>query len=148
MTVTFMSMVAAVITERINLRLGLRLLPILLFVGLASVAEWYWSEMKGAGDLRFYIGVQAYSALVILLALFLPQRYTRGSDFGFVLGFYVLAKALEFFDRQIFAALQVVSGHTLKHIAAASAGYCILQMLRKRRPIAAGSPVYLQSATY
>lgn len=50
MTITFMAMVAAVIMERISLRLGLRLLPILLFVGLGSVLQWYWSEMRGAGD--------------------------------------------------------------------------------------------------
>jgi hypothetical protein len=135
MAVTFMSMVAAIITERINVRLGLTALPILLLVGLVSVLDWYWREIKGAGDLRFYIGVQAYSAMVILLALFLPRRYTRGSYFGLVLGFYALAKVLELFDRQVFGAFQVVSGHTLKHIAAATAGYCILRMLQKRKPV-------------
>lgn len=139
MTITFMAMVAAVITERVNLRLGLRLLPILLLIGLTSVAQWYWSETSGAGDLRFYAAVQVYSALVILLALFLPAPYTRGSDFGLVFGFYALAKVLEFFDRPIFVALHVVSGHTLKHLAAAAAGYCILRMLQKRRPATAKS---------
>ena len=29
----------------------------------------------------------------------------------------------------------IVSGHTLKHLAAAAAGYCILRMLQKRRPV-------------
>lgn len=146
MTITFMSMVAAVIAERISLRLGLRLLPILLVVGLGSVLQWYWSETRGAGDLRFYAGVQAYSALVILLALFLPQRYTRGSDFGLVLGFYALAKVLELFDRQIYAALRVVSGHTLKHIAAAAASFCLLRMLQKRKPVAATWPAFSRQA--
>jgi hypothetical protein len=28
-----------------------------------------------------------------------------------------------------------VSGPTLKHLAAAAAGYCILHMLQKRRPV-------------
>jgi hypothetical protein len=45
MTITFMGMVAAVIAERISVRLGLWLLPFLLCVGLASVFEWYWSEV-------------------------------------------------------------------------------------------------------
>lgn len=141
MTITFMSMVAAVIAERINLRLGLWLLPILMVVGLVSVLQWYWSETSGAGDLRFYAAVQAYSALVILLAFLFPLRYTRASDFGLVIGFYVLAKALELFDKPVFAALHVVSGHTLKHFAAAAAGYCILRMLRKREPVTAISSV-------
>lgn len=42
---------------------------------------------------------------------------------------------LELFDKPIFAALRVVSGHTLKHLAAAAAGYCILRMLQKRKPL-------------
>ena len=135
MTITFMSMVAAVIAERIHLRLGLLLLPLLLITGLLSVLQWYWSETRGTGDLRFYAAVQAYSALVILLACFFPRRYTRTSDFGLVIGFYALAKALELFDKQVFAALHVVSGHSLKHLAAAAAGYCILRMLEKRKPV-------------
>lgn len=135
MTVTFMALVAAVVAERIDVRLGLVLLPILLCVGPLSVVQWYWSETRGAGDLRFYAAVQAYSALVILLAFFFPRRYTRSGDLAWVVGFYALAKALELFDKPVFAALNVVSGHTLKHLAAAAAGYCILRMLQKRKPL-------------
>lgn len=134
MTITFMAVVAAILAERIYVRLGIRLLPVLLLAGPISVLQWYWSETKGAGDLRFYAAVQAFSALVILLAFFFPRRYTRSADFGLVIGFYVLAKALELFDKPVFEALHVVSGHTLKHLAAAAAGYCILRMLRKRKP--------------
>ncbi len=133
MTITFMAMVAAVIVERISLRLGLWLLPILLCIGLGSVLQWHWSEQQGAGDLRFYAAVQAYSALVILLSLLFPARYTRRYDLGLVAGFYVLAKVLESCDKPIFAALGVVSGHTLKHLAAAAAGSCILRMVQKRQ---------------
>ena len=59
MTIAFMSLVAAVIAEHISLRMGLWSLPILMAVGLASVLQWNWSEMHGAGDLRFYTAVQA-----------------------------------------------------------------------------------------
>ena len=72
---------------------------------------------------------------MLLLALFLPQRYTRGSDLAIVVGFYALAKVLEALDKPIFAAGHIVGGHTLKHLAAAAAGYCILRMLQKRRPL-------------
>jgi hypothetical protein len=77
MTIAFMSIVAAVIIEWISRRVGLWLLPILLFVGFGSVWQWYLSEMRGAGDLRFYAAVQVYSALVLLVAPLFPQRYTR-----------------------------------------------------------------------
>jgi hypothetical protein len=134
MTIAFMAMVAAIITERISVRLGLWLLPVLLLVGFASVFEWYLSEIRGAGDLRFYAAVQTYSALALLLALVFPQRYTRGSDLAVVVGFYALAKILESVDKPIFAMGHMVSGHTLKHLAAAAAGYWILRMLQKRQP--------------
>lgn len=137
MTIAFMSMVAAVITERISLRLGLSLLPILLLVGLSSVLQWYLSEARGEGDLRFYAAVQVYSALVLLLALFFPLSYTRGADLAVVVGFYALAKVLEALDKPIFSLGHVVSGHTLKHLAAATAAYWILRMLQKRRPVSA-----------
>jgi hypothetical protein len=52
-----------------------------------------------------------------------------------VAGLYVLAKILEALDRPIFELGHIVSGHTLKHLAAAGAGYWILRMLRKRRPL-------------
>jgi Alkaline phytoceramidase (aPHC). len=137
MTITFMAMVSAVIAERINVRLGVWLLPVLLLIGLASVLQWEWSESRGAGDLRFYAAVQGYSALIVLLALFLPRRYTHTADFGLIVGFYALAKVLETFDKAVFTTLHIVSGHTLKHLAAAAAGYCILRMLQRRVPVAA-----------
>jgi hypothetical protein len=142
MTIAFMAMVAAIISERISLRAGLWLLPLLLLVGMGSVLQWYASEARGAGDLRFYAGVQAYSALVLLLALVFPKRYTRTSDLAIVVGFYALAKASETLDQPIFAVGHIVSGHTLKHLAAAAAGYWILRMLQKRQPVSdAASPV-------
>jgi len=135
MTIAFMSLVAGVIAERLSLRAGLWLLPILLLIGLSSVWHWHLSEVRGVGDLRFYAAVQAYSVLVLLIALFMPPRYTRGSDLAVVAGFYILAKVLEMLDQPIFGAGHLVSGHTLQHLAAAAAGYWILRMLQKRRPL-------------
>jgi len=133
MTIVFMSIVSAVISERISPRAGLWLLPVLLLIGIASVVQWYASELRGAGDLRFYAAVQGYSALVLLISLAFPSPYSRGSDFAVVVGFYALAKALELLDKPIFALGHIVSGHTLKHLAAAAAGYWILRMLRLRK---------------
>ncbi|MBZ5597401.1 MAG: alkaline phytoceramidase [Acidobacteriia bacterium] len=139
MTVVFMSMVAAVIAERISVRAALWLLPVLLTLGAGSVVQWYTSELHGAGDLRLYAAVQVCSAMVVLMALLLPRRYSRGSDLAVVVGFYVLAKLLETFDRIIFHALGgAVSGHTLKHLAAAMAGYWILRMVQMRTPVGRG----------
>ena len=139
MTVVFMSLVAAMIDERVSIRAGLRLLPVLLGLGIASVWQWHWSETHGASDLRFYGAVQVYAVLTLLTILLLPPRYTRSSDLLVVVGFYVLAKLLETFDRAVFSAGHIVSGHTLKHLAAAAAGWWILRMLERRRPITLGN---------
>jgi hypothetical protein len=135
MSIVFMSLVAAVIGERLSRRAGLWLLPILLLTGVSSVYQWHGSELRGAGDLRFYAAVQAYSLLILLIALLLRPSYTRGSDLAIVAGFYILAKGLEALDKPIFELGHIVSGHTLKHLAAAGAGYWILRMLQKRRPL-------------
>jgi len=135
MTIAFMSLISALIAERINLRAGLWLLPFLLLVGMGSVLQWYWTELQGVGDLRLYGAIQAYSVVFLLIMLCFPPRYTRGRDLLVVAGFYVMAKLLETFDRQIFGLGHVVSGHTLKHLAAALAGYWVLRMLVRRRPV-------------
>jgi hypothetical protein len=64
--------------------------------------------------------------------LLVRSRYTRGSDLAVVVGFYVLAKIFEECDRQVFALGHFVSGHTLKHLAAAVASYWILRSLENR----------------
>ncbi len=135
MTVVFMPLVAAMIGERINMPLGLWLLPVLMAVGLGSVLQWHLSEQRGAGDLRFYAAVQLYSLLALLAALLLPPRYTQGSYLLVVAGLYVLAKLCETEDRPLFSLAHFVSGHTLKHLAAGIAGLCILRMLQKRLPV-------------
>jgi hypothetical protein len=147
MTVVFMALVAAVIAERINVRLGVSLLPFLLLAGITSVLQWYFSEVRGAGDLRFYAFLQVYSALVLLIALLFPARYSRSSDFAIVVGFYALAKVLETSDKDIFRVGHVVSGHTLKHLAAAMAGYWILRMIRLRQPISTPTQVLAAQQT-
>src|SRR5712664_1752872 len=135
MTVVFMPLVAALIAERVNVKLGLLLLPVLIAVGIGSVLQWHFSEQHGAGDLRFYAAVQLYALLALLAALLLPPRYTRGSDLLVVAGLYVLAKIAEAADRQIFSLGSFLSGHTFKHLAAGAAGLWILRMLRKRQPV-------------
>jgi hypothetical protein len=130
--IVFMALLSAVLAERVSDAVGLALFPVLQAAGIGSVLLWRASELAGHGDLRFYAAVQVYSILVLLLVLLLPAKYTRGYDFAAVVGLYVLAKILEETDRSVFSLGHIVSGHTLKHIAAAMASYWILRMLQKR----------------
>ena len=137
MTVTFMSLMAAVIAERVNVRLGLYLLVPLLALGISSVFVWYASELHGAGDLRFYAFIQAWGIAILPLAIWLsPARYTRSKDLLGSVSFYALAKILESLDSRIFSAWHIVGGHALKHLAAAMSGYWIFRMLKNRQPVA------------
>lgn len=137
MTIVFMSLVSALIAERSSLKVSLWLLPILTAVGVGSVIQWHLSVQRGAGDLRFFGAVQLYAVLALFAALLLPPRYTRGSDLLVVVGLYLLAKICETADRHVFSVGHLVSGHTLKHLASGFAGFWILRMLQKRRPLPA-----------
>jgi len=136
MTLAFIGLVSAMISERVSVPAGFYLLPLLLLIGAGSVVRWWFTEARGAGDLRAYAAVQVYAVLILPILLLLPPRYTRSWDFAAVFGFYVLAKVFESADRQIFSVDQhTISGHTLKHLAAGAAGFWILRMLKKRQPI-------------
>ena len=135
MTVAFVSFFAAVVAERISLKVGIGLLAPLILIGVSSVGYWNLTEIHGRGDLRPYGYVQAYPLLgVPLIILLFPASYTRTADLLAVGGIYVLAKLFELLDRPIFDLGHVVSGHTLKHLTAAVSAYWALRMLRLRIP--------------
>ena len=143
MTVAFMSLIAAQVGDRVDPRAGRILLLPMLLVGAASVVYWRATERAGAGNVVPYGILQGYSVLVLLLiARWLPSRYTRGDDLYWVFAGYVLAKLAELLDAPILAIGHVVSGHTLKHLIAAAAGLVVCRMLVLRTPLpkAVGPP--------
>jgi hypothetical protein len=143
MTVAFMGFFASMIGERISVRAGAWLLWPLVWLGIASVFEWHMGELRDAGDLRLYGFVQFYPLLTIPLLIYLfPARYTRGRDVFIALGWYLLAKVLEIgaVDHGIYSAGHFVSGHTLKHLAAAMGTFWLFLMVRYRRPVASAAP--------
>jgi hypothetical protein len=69
----------------------------------------------------------------ILLALF-PSIYTGRIWFLAVFILYALAKIVEHRDPEIFNLTHhLMSGHTLKHILASLAIFCLWQMMTTRR---------------
>jgi hypothetical protein len=141
MTVSFASIVAATIMERVSLRIGLWLSLPLIALGIASVRYWYLGELQGHGDIRFYLSVQFFPIIAIatIITLF-PPRYTRTLDLFYVFIFYLIAKCFELLDAQIYSLGRIVGGHTLKHLTAGLACYWILRMLKLRVAIDDNSP--------
>jgi hypothetical protein len=73
-------------------------------------------------------------AIPAVCVLFPGYRYVSGGCIASVAGWYGVSKFLEHFDRQVFDLLNhSVSGHTLKHLAAAAATFVVLRVLLARR---------------
>ena len=133
MTIAFMSLVAAVVSERISVRAGSLLLWPLVLLGLASVVYWRWSALAGLENLRPYLAVQFGSIAVILaISILYRSRYTHGAAIYVLAAAYALAKVAEVYDREIFELGGWLSGHTLKHLVAALGVYLLLVALRRR----------------
>lgn len=135
MTLTFMAFFSIIIAERIQLKSGLYLLPILLAVGIGSVIYWSVTESAGQGDLRPYALVQFLPVLIIplILMLFKPL-YTGGWHLVEVIVWYGLAKVFELLDGRIYVfSHHLMSGHTLKHLAAAIGIFGLVKYIRVRQ---------------
>ena len=134
MTLAFAAIVALAVEERVNARTGAILLWPLLAIGLLSLLWWRWSD-----DLRLYFWAQFFPFLaLVLLFLLYPPRYTGTYYWIIAAALYALAKLFEFSDDAIYSAGYLLSGHTLKHLAAAAACFMILRYFQNRQPVLDG----------
>ena len=139
MTLSFAAILALVVEERVNARIGAILLWPALATGLFSLLLWRWT-----GDLRLYFWVQFFPGLaVVLLFLLYPPKLTGTYCWIAAGALYALAKVFEFTDEAIYSANGLFSGHTLKHLAAAAACFAILRYFQTRRPISETEPARL-----
>jgi Ceramidase len=136
MTLGFAAVLVLVVEERVNARLGAILFWPTLATGLFSLLVWRWT-----GDLRLYFWVQFFPSLaIILLFLLYPPKYI-GTSYWIGAGIlYALAKVFEFTDEAIFSVNGLLSGHTLKHLAAAAACFAILRYFQTRQTILDAQP--------
>jgi hypothetical protein len=137
----FGALLPMAISERVSAKWGARLLAPSIALGVGTVLYWNWSEMQGAGDLRWYGLYQGYAFLATAAVLLLTRPlYTRQSGWLLAIGCYGLAKIFELFDKSAYALSDhAISGHSLKHVIAAAGGVFVLRMLQRRR--LAGAPV-------
>ena len=83
-----------------------------------------------------------------LLWLFPGYRYVPGRYIAWVFAWYGLSKLLEHFDARVFELLgYTISGHTLKHLAAAASAFVVLWMLLSRHRIRNRQPGRENSVT-
>ncbi|WP_314954793.1 hypothetical protein [Bradyrhizobium cosmicum] len=130
MAVAFAGFLGIAVSERVSARAGEAVLVLMMVGGL--LAAWVARE-----NLTPWVVVQfGGMALAVGLALTRPRPGALGVPLGGVIFFYVLAKLFELGDVTIFEATgHLVSGHTLKHLAAALAAWPVVRALR---PVATG----------
>jgi hypothetical protein len=119
-SLAFAALFAWVLGDRLGPRWASVTLVPLLALSLLTLWIWYGGgELDG--DLRPYGLVQAVplGCLPFLILLF-PGAFDD-RRLALTLALYLVAKACEVLDAQIFALGELVSGHTLKHLFAAGA---------------------------
>jgi hypothetical protein len=127
-TTTLAGLLVSQVGDRVSVRAASALLVPAIAVGAASA--WYW---HATDNLVPYLIAQSYAAIAtFLIALLFPSRYTHGAYIYWASGWFVLSKILESLDEPIYRAVDAVSGHTLKHLAAAAAAFVVCAMLARR----------------
>jgi hypothetical protein len=123
-----MPLLAATFAERLRWRSDAGLIVLTLW-GVGTVAYW-----KLSGNLLPYLITQGGSILLLLLSLILlPTPWSERRWLLPALACYALAFACEQLDPVVFRATgELVSGHTIKHIAAAFTFFFIIRMLQRQ----------------
>jgi len=130
MAIGFMALFAIVVGDYIYPKLEQWLLVHMCALGVYSVLYWNLTD-----DLRIYVWVQFFSSglLLAVIILYKPNTYqTKYLIFAFI--FYTLSKLTEYYDHTIFSLTNnLVSGHTIKHILAATAAFYFYLILKYKK---------------
>jgi hypothetical protein len=75
------------------------------------------------------------------LMLLLRGRHTHSWLLAAACACYLAAKFAELYDRELFAwSREIISGHSLKHLLAATGLYALVLMVKQRKPRDAAQP--------
>lgn len=131
MTITFSLFFCLVLASHFSMRLAHGLLLPMLLTGTFTTLYWYYTETAGAGDLRFYAAFQFLPMLLAMLILLLfPSRTLKKPALAMTLMLYVLAKLAEITDADIYTLTGFISGHTVKHLLAATGAWYVVRAAR------------------
>ena len=127
MAVAFSGLVGFAVCERVSARAGWPAAWFTLAGGLLAAAVCH----RAGNALPWAVVQFGGMALVLALSLARPVAGAIGLKLGWVVFFYALAKLFELADHPIFEATRhLVSGHSLKHLAAALAALPVLHALQ------------------
>ena len=136
MTFAFMGLFSGLVTELVSERWGRRLLWPLCTLGVLSICYWYLGEINGQGDLRLYALVQYLPGILMPMILIMyPARQRQVRFLWLALVAYVISKFFEAGDEVIYLHTPFLSGHTLKHVAAACSPLFVLMHLQHKNNV-------------
>jgi Ceramidase len=131
MTIVFTSFFALIYSWCFSEKMGFKIWLLSLAMGLYSVFYWQYTEQFLRGDLRLYAIVQFLPILLITIIVatnFKKHTFLLKPILMIVL-WYIIAKLLEHFDMYLFETTNFLSGHPIKHLAAAIAAYYMYKMV-------------------
>ncbi|MEY4294715.1 MAG: hypothetical protein RLY82_403 [Pseudomonadota bacterium] len=127
MAFAFAGMLGVAASERVSARSGIWLGLGGLLTGAIALVVW----SKTSDVLPWMVMQFGSLALILILAITRKHAKSLGVSLYTVVAWYLLAKVFESKDHAIFEATgQWVSGHTLKHLAAACAAWPIVRALK------------------
>jgi hypothetical protein len=134
MTIVFTSFFALIYSWCFSEKMGFNIWILSLAVGIYSVFYWQYTEHEFRGDLRLYAIVQFLP--ILLIAIIVATNFKRHTfllkPIAMIVLWYVIAKLLEHFDMYLFETTNMLSGHPIKHIAAAAATYYMYKMVKAK----------------
>ena len=130
MSVAFAGLLGLAVQSRVDDTCGWLAAAALLVAAPLSIAVW-----RVTGNMLPWAVLQAGGMLLVVALAWLPARAgALPLSLGTVIALYALAKLLELSDLDIFVASgDLVSGHSLKHLAAAFAAWPVLRALLARQ---------------
>ena len=142
MVIAFAGVIGAFLAQRVSARMGTVGVVAGLAVGGAGIAA---SVMTG--NLALYLALQFGGLVGLVAGLLLLKDPKDPLPWWTLIGWYVVAKALELGDYQVWEMTHhVVSGHALKHLAAGMSGVVLLRAITTLGVAAAPSPEPAKSA--
>ena len=132
--ISFMALFTAFVGELVSGALARKILLPLVGLGASGVVYWGISEHFMHGDMRFYLLTQ-YLPLILLPVMLVKYKWQYSHQYSciFIFLFYALAKFSEVYDQPILELTGVISGHTVKHLLSALAGYWVYWLLKNRK---------------
>ena len=131
MVVSFAGILGLAAAHKVSERAGWWTGWLVLVAG--PFAVWWWTV---SGNVAPYAVLQfGGMALLVLILFWRDEGNASGPNWGLLIGVYALAKVFEAADAQIWElTAHLVSGHTLKHLAAAWVALAVIAPLYRRNP--------------